>query len=221
LILSNIQKCNTVHTGNPQSYNSDAAGGWAGWALAQPEFGRSVYPIRLRGADYAHHITASPSPLGFENPAASLYNPCDKLGNTPFKLATQFFHQQIVTLILKFIFDAEERKGTFDDFKAQLVQDLEKQDIENQENKKGINESHDRSYQIMEVMQENMKWEEKAKNEKKKDPKYGTFGLDADDRDDREINRERVRTGAAGARTRRSLGYHPLHPQNLTDQYSD
>ena len=38
--------------------------------LAHPEFGSSVNPITTRGADYAHHITASP--LGFENPAASL-----------------------------------------------------------------------------------------------------------------------------------------------------
>ena len=44
--------------------------GWAGWALAHPEFGSSVNPITTRGADYAHHITASPP--GFENPAASL-----------------------------------------------------------------------------------------------------------------------------------------------------
>ena len=35
-----------------------------------PEFGSSVNPITTRGADYAHHITASPP--GFENPAASL-----------------------------------------------------------------------------------------------------------------------------------------------------
>jgi len=49
---------------------SDAASGWAGWALAYPEFGNSVNPITTRGADYAQHITASPS--GFENPAASL-----------------------------------------------------------------------------------------------------------------------------------------------------
>ena len=49
---------------------SDAASGWAGWALAHPEFGISVNPITTRGADYAHHITAS-SP-GFENPLASL-----------------------------------------------------------------------------------------------------------------------------------------------------
>ena len=49
---------------------SNAASGWAGWALAHPEFGSSVNPITTRGADYAHHITASPP--GFENPAASL-----------------------------------------------------------------------------------------------------------------------------------------------------
>ena len=48
---------------------SAAAGGWAGWA-AHPEFGSSVNPITTRGADYAHHITASPP--GFETPAASL-----------------------------------------------------------------------------------------------------------------------------------------------------
>ena len=49
---------------------SDAASGWAGWALAHPEFGSSGNPITTREADYAHHITASPP--GFENPAASL-----------------------------------------------------------------------------------------------------------------------------------------------------
>ena len=47
-----------------------AASGWAGWALAQPEFGSSVNPITTRGANYFHHITASPP--GFENAAASL-----------------------------------------------------------------------------------------------------------------------------------------------------
>ena len=52
-------------------YSSAAASGWAGWTLAYPEFGRSVNPITTRGADYAHHITASPT--GFENPAASLH----------------------------------------------------------------------------------------------------------------------------------------------------
>ena len=35
-----------------------------------PEFGSSVNPITTKGADYAHHITASP-PV-FENPAAAL-----------------------------------------------------------------------------------------------------------------------------------------------------
>ena len=49
---------------------SGAASGWAGWALAHPEFGSSVNPITTRGADYANHITARPP--GFENPAASL-----------------------------------------------------------------------------------------------------------------------------------------------------
>ena len=49
---------------------SDAASRWAEWALAHPEFGSSVNPITTRGADYAHHITASPPE--FENPAASL-----------------------------------------------------------------------------------------------------------------------------------------------------
>ena len=52
------------------SFSSAAASGWAGWALAHPEFGSSVNPITTRGADYAHHITASPP--GFEIPAASL-----------------------------------------------------------------------------------------------------------------------------------------------------
>ena len=50
--------------------SSAAASGWAGWALAHPEFGISVNPITTRGADYAQHITASPP--GFENPAAAL-----------------------------------------------------------------------------------------------------------------------------------------------------
>ena len=39
-------------------------------ALAHSKFGSSINPITTRGADYAHHITASPP--GFENPAASL-----------------------------------------------------------------------------------------------------------------------------------------------------
>ena len=36
--------------------------------MAPPDVVRSVNPISTRGADYAHHITASPP--GFENPAA-------------------------------------------------------------------------------------------------------------------------------------------------------
>ena len=50
--------------------SSAAASGWAGWALAHPEFGSSGIPITTRGADYTHHITASPP--GFENPASAL-----------------------------------------------------------------------------------------------------------------------------------------------------
>jgi hypothetical protein len=50
--------------------DSAAASGWAGWALAHPEFQSSINPITTRGADYANHITASPP--GFENPAESL-----------------------------------------------------------------------------------------------------------------------------------------------------
>ena len=49
---------------------SHAASGRAVWALAHPEFGSSVNPITTKGADYAHHITASTP--GFENPAAYL-----------------------------------------------------------------------------------------------------------------------------------------------------
>ena len=45
-----------------QTRSSDAASGWAGWALARQEFGSSVNPIITRGA----------SPPGFENLAASL-----------------------------------------------------------------------------------------------------------------------------------------------------
>ena len=50
--------------------SSDTASGWAGWALAHPEFGSSVNPITTGGADYTHHSTASPP--RFENPVASL-----------------------------------------------------------------------------------------------------------------------------------------------------
>ena len=49
---------------------SDTASGWAGWALAHPEFVSSVNPIITRGADFAHRITACPP--GCENLAASL-----------------------------------------------------------------------------------------------------------------------------------------------------
>ena len=44
---------------------SDAA------SVAHPEFGSSANPITTTGADYTHHITASPP--GIENPAASLW----------------------------------------------------------------------------------------------------------------------------------------------------
>ena len=60
--------------GNPRvargTLYSNAASGWAGWALAHPEFGVSVNPIPTKGAGYAHHITAYPP--GFENLVASL-----------------------------------------------------------------------------------------------------------------------------------------------------
>ena len=49
---------------------SDAASGWAGWALAHLEFGSSINPITTWGTNYAHQITASPP--RFENPALSL-----------------------------------------------------------------------------------------------------------------------------------------------------
>ena len=48
-------------------------------ALAHPEFGSSVNPITTRGADYAHHITASPP--GFEIPAATLIYILDAVGS--------------------------------------------------------------------------------------------------------------------------------------------
>ena len=46
---------------------SDAASGWAEWALVHLEFGSSVNPITTKGADYAHHITVSPP--GFKKPS--------------------------------------------------------------------------------------------------------------------------------------------------------
>jgi len=68
---------------------SDAASGWAGWALAHPEFGSSVNPIPARGADYAHHITACPP--GFENLAASLiYHCCAIKSRSGLRLALSF-----------------------------------------------------------------------------------------------------------------------------------
>ena len=54
---------------------SAATSGWAGWALAHPEFGSSVNPITTRGADYTHPITASPP--GLENLVAALLGNVD------------------------------------------------------------------------------------------------------------------------------------------------
>ena len=52
--------------------SSHAAIGWAGWALAHPEFGSSVHPISTRrGRLYPPHCTTD-CPPGFENLAASL-----------------------------------------------------------------------------------------------------------------------------------------------------
>ena len=61
----------------PRTQISAAASGWAGWALAHPDFGGSVNPITTRGEDYALHITASPP--GFENPAATLPCVCNSI----------------------------------------------------------------------------------------------------------------------------------------------
>ena len=55
-------------------HTSDAASGWAGWALAHLEFWSSVNPITSRGVDYALPITACPP--GFEILATSLI--CDE-----------------------------------------------------------------------------------------------------------------------------------------------
>ena len=77
---------------------SDAASGGAGWALAHPEFGSSVYPITsitTRGADYVQCITASPP--RFENLAASLCIRLSKLSVR--KLIVHFiFHLPITTI---------------------------------------------------------------------------------------------------------------------------
>ena len=50
--------------------SSDAVSGWAGWALAHPEFGVLVNPIPTIRAGYAHRIIACLT--GFENLTASL-----------------------------------------------------------------------------------------------------------------------------------------------------
>jgi len=67
-----IKKVLVVTFANHCILYSAAASGWAGWALAHPEFGSSVNPITTRGADYAQRITASPP--GFENLAAALHS---------------------------------------------------------------------------------------------------------------------------------------------------
>ena len=69
-IFDFVKNSATLAASHYFKHYSAAASGWAGWALAHPEFGSSVNPITTRGADYAHHITASPP--GFENPAAAL-----------------------------------------------------------------------------------------------------------------------------------------------------
>ena len=48
---------------------SDAASGWAGWALAHPKFANAVNTITTRGADYATLLLAHPD---LKNQAASL-----------------------------------------------------------------------------------------------------------------------------------------------------
>ena len=50
--------------------SSDAAIGWAGWALAHPDLGFQLTLFQPGEVDYAHHITACPP--GFENLTASL-----------------------------------------------------------------------------------------------------------------------------------------------------
>ena len=43
----------------------DVQGLWnwgAEWAIALTDFGRSINPISIKGADYAHQLTARPSP---------------------------------------------------------------------------------------------------------------------------------------------------------------
>ena len=79
---------------------SDVASGWAGLALANPEFGSSVNPFTTRGADYAHLITASPP--GFENPAASL---CIHL-----LIHYRGRDEKIITEVKKYIFLSTQNK---------------------------------------------------------------------------------------------------------------
>ena len=86
-------------TALPIIRSSAAASGWAGWgALAHPEFGSSVNPITIRGADYAHHITASPP--GLENPAASL----------------QIGKCNIIQMTLKSVYFKNAELGDFDSY---------------------------------------------------------------------------------------------------------
>ena len=76
---------------------SDAASGWAGRALAHPEFGSSVNPITTRGADYAHHITASPP--GFENPAAALLRKIFEYTQANFVSADELGNSIVIDLM--------------------------------------------------------------------------------------------------------------------------
>ena len=70
MLAEKLLKWSLLYTNSVLMQCSDAASGWAGLNLAHLEVGSSVNPITIKGADYAHHITASPP--GFENPAASL-----------------------------------------------------------------------------------------------------------------------------------------------------
>ena len=78
-----------IRARGPGHHISAAASGWTGWALAHPEFERSVNPITSRGADYAHHITASPP--GFETPAAALIIYSLSLFFSYYELLDSFF----------------------------------------------------------------------------------------------------------------------------------
>ena len=78
-----------------------------------------------------------------------LYNPFDKHGNSPFKLA----NEKVGTMILKFIFNAKERKVAFDEFKIQFLQELEMQELEIQENNKisKIYDNYQSNLQMMDI----------------------------------------------------------------------